>query len=729
MIRISLIVLFFLISGCSIKPRNNSLSEKERWDKHASNTEIIRDDFGVPHIYGKTDADAVFGLLYAQCEDDFNRVEQNYIWATGRLAELEGENAIYSDLRAKLFMTQKEAEIKYQNSPQWLKDLCLAFADGINFYLATHPEVKPKLLTRFEPWMPMYFSEGSIGGDIEKVSTRKLSEFYGKPDASMIPKIMTGSILLKDNEPRGSNGFAVSGKLTKSGNAMLLINPHTSFFFRGEVHVQSEQGLNAYGAVTWGQFFVYQGFNEKTGWMHTSSDVDIIDEFEETIVRNKKGTQYKYGNELRTVDSTEIVVKYKNPNNTGSKKFMVYRTHHGPITHASEKKWVATAMMWDPVKALEQSFLRTKNSDQKQFDKMMDIRTNSSNNTVYADADGNIAYYHGNFIPKRNTEFDYKKPVDGSNPNTDWNGLHDLKDNIFLLNPSSGWIQNCNSTPFTSAGRSSPKPENYPRYMSYSPENYRGVHAISLLSKAKNLTVDKLIDLAYDPYLPGAEELISGLIEAYDNNPVNSAEMKTAINLLKKWDFKVSTDSKAMTISQFYLNNYNKSGKIPAGMHFMEKINYISSKSPANERLEIFAESLKDLKRDFGSVETVWGEFNRYQRINGDINQNFRDELPSIPIGMASGEWGALASFGTRKGSGTKRQYGVAGNSFVAVVEFGEKVQAKSMLAGGQSSDPNSKHFDDQMQRYADRKFKTVAFYREDVLKRAESKYHPGNKK
>ena len=729
MIRISLIVLFFLISGCSIKPRTNSLSEKERWDKHASNTEIIRDDFGVPHIYGKTDADAVFGLLYAQCEDDFNRVEQNYIWATGRLAELEGQNAMYSDLRAKLFMTQKEAEIKYQNSPQWLKDLCLAFADGINFYLATHPEVKPKLLTRFEPWMPIYFSEGSIGGDIEKVSTRKLGEFYGKPNASMIPKIMTGSILLKDNEPRGSNGFAVSGKLTKSGNAMLLINPHTSFFFRGEVHVQSEQGLNAYGAVTWGQFFVYQGFNEKTGWMHTSSDVDIIDEFEETIVRNKKGTQYKYGNELRNVDSTEIVVKYKNANTIGSKKFMVYRTHHGPITHASEKKWVATAMMWDPVKALEQSFLRTKNSNQKQFDKMMDIRTNSSNNTVYADADGNIAYYHGNFIPKRNTEFDYKKPVDGSNPKTDWNGLHDLKDNIFLLNPASGWIQNCNSTPFTSAGTSSPKPENYPAYMSYSPENYRGVHAISLLSKAKNLTIDKLIDLAYDPYLPGAQELISGLIEAYDNNPVNSAEMKTAINLLKKWDFKVSTDSKAMTISQFYLNTYNKSGKIPVGMHFMEKINYISSISTANERLEIFAESLKDLKRDFGSVETVWGEFNRYQRINGDINQNFRDELPSIPIGMASGEWGALASFGTRKGSGTKRQYGVAGNSFVAVVEFGEKVQAKSMLAGGQTADPNSKHFNDQMQRYADRKFKTIAFYPEDVVKRAESRYHPGNKK
>ncbi|WP_276364137.1 acylase [Daejeonella sp. H1SJ63] len=729
MIRITFILLFLLASGFSTGSANRTLSEKERWNRHASDTEIIRDDFGVPHIYGKTDADAVFGLLYAQCEDDFNRVEQNYIWAIGRLAEIEGENAIYSDLRAKLFMTQKEAEIKYQNSPQWLKDLCLAFADGINFYLAKHPEVKPKLLTRFEPWMPMYFSEGSIGGDIEKVSTRKIGEFYGKPDAGMIPKIMTGSLLLKDNEPRGSNGFAVSGKLTQSGNAMLLINPHTSFFFRGEVHVQSEQGLNAYGAVTWGQFFVYQGFNEKTGWMHTTSDVDIIDEFEETIVRNPKGLGYKYGNKIRPLDSLELSLKYKSENGFKSKKFTLYRTHHGPVTHASGNKWVSTAMMWDPVKALQQSFLRTKNSNQKEFHQMMNIRTNSSNNTVFADADGNIAYYHGNFIPKRDTVFDYKKPVDGSNPKTDWKGLHELKDNIFLLNPASGWIQNCNSTPFTSAGASSPKPGDYPGYMSYSPENYRGIHAISLLSKAKNLTIDRMIDLAYDPYLPGAEELIRGLIQAYDSNPLNNAEMKTAISLLKNWDFKVSAASKAMTITQFYLNSYNKSGKIPAGLHFMEKVNYMSSKSPVNERLKIFAASLADLKKDFGTVETAWGEFNRYQRINGDINQNFSDALPSIPIGMASGEWGALASYGTRKGENTKRQYGVSGNSFVAVVEFGEKVQAKTMLAGGQSGDPKSPHFDDQMQRYADRKFKTVAYYRQDVLKRAESKYHPGDKK
>ena len=263
---------FFLITILLLSCQSDHTlnEESKKYMEYANNVEIIRDDFGVPHIYGKTDADAVFGLLYAQCEDDFNRVEQNYIWAIGRLAEVEGEEALYSDLRAKLFMTEAEAKANYNQSPNWLKKLCDAFADGINYYLLKHPEVQPKLLTHFEPWMPMYFSEGSIGGDIERISINKIKAFY--ESGMEIPKAEAMELKKKQEalEPQGSNGIAISGKLTRSGNAMLLINPHTSFFFRGEVHMVSEEGLNAYGAVTWGQFFVYQGFNEKTGWMHTS---------------------------------------------------------------------------------------------------------------------------------------------------------------------------------------------------------------------------------------------------------------------------------------------------------------------------------------------------------------------------------------------------------------------------------------------------------------------------
>ena len=727
------ILLVLLLMGCSTQDsKDNIKSEKERWEQHASNTEIIRDDFGVPHIYGKTDADAVFGLLYAQCEDDFNRVERNYIWAIGRLAEVEGETSLYSDLRANLFMTKEEAIENYNNSPKWLQELCVAFADGVNYYLKTHPEVRPKLLTHFEPWMPMYFSEGSIGGDIESVSTKKMKDFYGKDTDNRVA-VNDGLIRLKDNEPRGSNGFAISGDLTKSGDAMLLINPHTSFFFRGEVHVVSEEGLNAYGAVTWGQFFVYQGFNEKTGWMHTSTGTDIIDEFEEIIVKEDGKTSYKYGDELRPVDSVAVTLNYKSADGLQDKTFMMYRTHHGPITHVNDDKWVSTALMWSPIKALEQSFTRTKKSNYDEFYSMMDIRTNSSNNTVYADADGTIAYFHGNFIPKRNEKFDYTKPVDGSNPETDWDGLHELKENIIVKNPPNGWIQNCNSTPFTSAAENSPKKEDYPIYMSSFPENFRGMHAIPLLKKADNLTLDTLLDLAYDTYLPGADLLITGLIEAANKSEVKTQEAKDAISLLKGWNFRVSVNSVEMTLARFYMDAYSYSGKIPTmtgnkRISRLGRFDYMSKTSTPKERLEIFQIALDNLIKDFGSWETPWGEFNRYQRNDGEIFQEFDDTKPSLAVGMASSSWGALASYGTRFGKDTKRQYGVSGNSFVAVVEFGDKVKAKSMLAGGQSSDPTSPHFDDQSQRYVDGKFKDVAYYREDVEKRAEKTYHPGKK-
>jgi len=718
------VALFLGIVSCSTKEQ---LTEAEQWQVQAEDITIIRDDFGVPHIYGKTDADAVFGLLYAQCEDDFNRVEQNYIWATGRLAEVYGEEALYSDLRAKLFMTEEEARANYEKSPDWLKELCDAFADGINYYLHTHPEVKPRLLTRFEPWMPMYFSEGSIGGDIERISTRKIKTFY--ESGMQIPELEALSIKKEEEmlEPQGSNGIAISGKLTESGNTMLLINPHTSFYFRGEVHVVSEEGLNAYGAVTWGQFFVYQGFNEKTGWVHTSTYTDVTDEFKETIVKIEDKLFYKYGEELRPVKESEITLKYIDGDEIKQKTFPAHHTHHGPITHMVEDQWTASAMMWEPVKALEQSFVRTKKDGYKGFKEMMDIRTNSSNNTVYADAEGNIAYFHGNFIPKRDDSFDYSRPVDGSNPKTDWQGLHTVDENILLLNPENGWLQNCNSTPYTAALEFSPKKENYPNYMSIDRENFRGIHAIGLLKEGKGHTLDNLIKLAHDPYLPAFESLIPGLVRAYDSQE-STEEFKKPIDELRNWDYRTSKESIAMTLAHFYGTLYYQLGERPEGLTSMQLVEYWGSDSSNEEKRNLFTQVLLKLKNDFGTWKIPWGEVNRYQRLNGDIRQPFDDSKPSIPIGFASGRWGALAAYGARYTNNTKKIYGTRGNSFVAVVEFGDKVKAKSILAGGQSGNPDSPHFNDQSQRYADMQFKEVPFYKEDVIERAKEKYNPGQR-
>ncbi len=720
---LSIVAFVFLIlfTACTQETLN---TEYERLSKRAQNVTIIRDDFGVPHVYAKTDADAVFGMLYAQSEDDFNRVEQNYIWATGRLAEVEGEAALASDLRARLYMTTAEAKAAYESAPEWLQQLCDAFADGVNWYLITHPEVQPRLLTQFEPWMPMFFSEGSIGGDIEQIPLEGIEAFYIRnDDAEPVP---ANSRKFKD--PGGSNGFAISGELTESGNAMLLINPHTSFFFRGEIHVVSEEGLTAYGAVTWGQFFVYQGFNENTGWMHTSTYVDFIDEFVEDVFKKDGKLVYRYGHELAPVQVSEVTLRYKDGDKMLEKTYPMYHTHHGPVTHTQDGLWVSTRINWDPVNALRQSFIRTKLRDHDEFREMMDIRTNSSNNTVYADSSGNIAYYHGNFVPKRNPSFDFSKPVDGSNPATDWHGVHDVDEIVTVLNPANGWIQNCNSTPFTSAAEYSPLAENYPRYMAPDPENFRGIHAVRVLTGVSDLTLDGLIELAYDPELPGFEKMIPGLVAAYDNHGVESEQLGKAIDVLRDWDLRVSTESVAMTLAHFYGIALYEKGSLPAELakaSFVEKV-WALSEIAAEEQLAIFSETIDMLTRDFGEWKVPWGAVNRYQRITGDIQQPFDDAAPSLPIGMASGNWGALASFRAKRYGDTKRIYGTSGNSFVAAVEFGDKVRAKSMLAGGQSGDPQSPHFADQTTRYADRKFKDVAFYREDVDARAVSRYHPG---
>ena len=720
-----LCVCLLAFSGCASVPPSalNDQTERQRLEQLARNVRIVRDDFGVPHIYGKTDADAIFGLLYAQAEDDFNRVEQNYIWATGRLAEVEGEDALYSDLRARLYMTVSEAKAAYAAAPEWLKALCDAYADGLNYYLMTHPDVTPRLLTRFEPWMPMFFSEGSIGGDIEAVDVAGIRAFYG--GATSVAHADSRPVF---EEPSGSNGFAISGKLTNSGAPMLLINPHTSFYFRGEVHVVSEEGLNAYGAVTWGQFFVYQGFNEHTGWMHTSTYVDFMDEFVQDVFERDGQLVYRYGDEVRPVEVSEVTLKYKQGDRMRSRTFETYRTHHGPVTHQRDGKWVVTKINWDPVAALHQSFVRTKLSNHDEFREMMRIRRNSSNNTVYADSSGNIAYYHGNFVPRRDTRFDYSQPVDGSNPATDWQGLHSVEQTINVLNPDNGWIQNCNSTPFTSAGLDSPKKEDYPVYMAPDEENFRGLHAVSVLTGQQDLTLDKLIELAYDRHMTAFDVLVPGVVAAFDTLGSGNPDVREAVALLRAWDRRAAADSVAMTLAHFYGMTHaaqapNPQRLNPRGVAFAE---YLATQTPASERLEALEDTLRQLDQDFGQWQTPWGEVNRFQRLTGDILQPHDDEAPSLPVAFGSGRWGALASYGAKRFAGTKRLYGSSGNSFVAVVEFGERLRAKSMLAGGQSGDPDSPHFDDQAQRYVDRQFKDVAFYPEDVAARAKRTYRPG---
>ena len=692
----------------------------------AERVTITRDTWGIAHIRGKTDADAVFGMIYAQAEDDFNRVETNYLTALGRTAQAEGEQAIWADLRQRLFINDEDLKAQYAKSPAWLKTLMTAWADGLNYYLATHPQVKPKVLTHFEPWMALSFTEGSIGGDIEKVSLTALESFYGKRKVAMTED----ELGLKPWEPSGSNGIAIAPANTRDGHALLLINPHTSFYFRSEAQVTSDQGLNVYGASTWGQFFVYQGFNEKAGWMHTTSTLDSVDEFAETIVEQGGKLFYKHGKALRPVTVGKITVPYKAADGAmKSRDFTVYRTHHGPIVREADGKWVAVSLMNTPIAALQQSFLRTKATDLKSFQKVAEFRANSSNNTLFADSAGEIALLMPQFVPKRDNRFDYTKPVDGSDPATDWQGLHALTEAPSVIAPANGWVANSNNWPYSAAAQFSPKIQDYPKYMDQVGENPRGLHYISLLKDRKDFTLDGLVTTAYDPYQPAFARLVPTLVTAWDKlawDDPRKVALADQIAVLRGWDNRWSTDSVAQTLAVYWGEALWNMGAAQAKADEVTIYDWMDGRSSADQKLQALADASAKLTADFGTWKTPWGQVNRFQRLTDDIVHPFDDLKPSIPVGFASAQWGSLASYGIRADEGTKKRYGTYGNSFVAVVEFGPKVKARAVTAGGESGDPASPHFNDQAERYSKGDLREVWFYPDQVKAHTERVYKPG---
>jgi acyl-homoserine-lactone acylase len=732
MMRLRILAVLLLISmGLSALPcaaRAAATRDVARWQREARDVTIYRDNWGIAHVYGKTDADAVFGMEYAQAQDDFNRVETNYFDALGWRSQTQGESSIYRDLRRQLFVDPQVLQAEYRQSPQWLRQLMDAFADGLNYYLYTHPDVKPRVIERFEPWMALAFTEGSIGGDIEQgVNVPRLASFYGGRPTASAP---TASAVLPPPEPQGSNGIAISPSISLDHHALLWINPHTSFYFRSELQMVSEQGLDAYGAVTWGQFFVYQGFNATAGWMHTSSGVRNISWFLETVTRKDGRCYYRYGGRELPVTTRRIVIRFKTPHGMAQKAFTAYYTQHGPVIARIGDKWETVNLMQRPIRALIQDFSRTKARDYEQFRRTMRLHTNSSNNTVFADSEGNIAYWHSDWIPRRSDAFDWGRPVDGSNPATAFHGLLTLAQTPRLLNPPNGWLYNSNNWPWSAAGPYSPRRRDFPRYVERGTEETpRGYHALRVLTGRRNWTMASLTEAAFDSYLPAFATMIPVLLKAYAATPPSdplAARLAGQIAVLRAWNYRWGVDSVATSLAVFWGTDIFARVRAAARALGISPEDYVVRHATRQQLLKSLAAASERLTAAFGSWQTPWGHVNRFQRLNDDIRPSFDDARPSIPVPFTSSTWGSLAAFGARPYPNTSRWYGDKGNSFVAVVEFGPRVRAWAITAGGESGDPTSPHFDDQAAQYAMGDLRTVYYYRSQLHGHIERRYHPG---
>ncbi|MFM1972365.1 MAG: hypothetical protein RL185_1047 [Bacteroidota bacterium] len=730
-----------LVTSISLSAQKPTSAELTRWKQHAQQTTIIRDEWDIPHIYGKTDADAVFGLMYAQCEENFPQIEKNFLEMLGRRAEMEGPTMIYEDLMMQLIQDSAAAVKDFERSPLWFKQLLIAHADGINYYLSKHPEVKPVVLKKFKPWYHLMWTDGSVSPTRSAGITEKHVEaFYGQqlfasPNAvsANYNKASSASAFeepnydMEDKTLKGSNGFAIAPKHSASGNAMLYINPHVPFYFRSEMHMVSEQGLNAYGAVTWGQFFIYQGFNENCGWMHTSSYADVADVYEEQVQKINNELFYTYEKENKKIGARKIDIKYVENGVLKNKSFDTYFTGHGPVMGMQKGKWLSLQENNRSLDALMECWTRTKSKSLADYTKAMELLANNSNNTVYADNAGNIAYWHGNFMPKRNPSFDYTMPVDGTTKATDWNGLHPLHEIVQSINPANGWLQNCNATPFTVAGSNSPKANNYPAYMAPDGENGRGITAVALLSKIDKINLDELIALGYNRKLSAFDILLPGFIQKATTTTL-APRTKKAIAYLANWDHYADTNSIATSIAIEWATKWG--AEIPpanteeAATQILVKYNRMDQEVAFETKIQLLEATLDQFEKWYGGWEITWGAINRYQRVAPGAN--FDDNQASLAVNQASSRWGGLPSFESKRYPNTIKKYGYTGNSFVAAVEFGKRLKAKTIITGGQSRFAESKHFTDQAYGYLHGQFKTIHYYKEDVLANKKLAYHPG---
>ncbi len=715
---------------------NGQASAAESAKNLAASATIYRDAFGVPHIYGRTDESVVFGLMYAQAEDNFWQLEEDHINKLGRAAEIYGESRLAGDLMTRLFETSRRAREDYKNLSPQMRKLCDAYAAGINYYIERHQEFRPRLIKRFEPWFALVTgAPAPTSNGITMQEVRALFKELPAPAPSPSPNAASAE------GDEGSNMWAVSPKKSASGNALLFINPHVGFFGGGqryEAHLHSNQGLNISGFTMLGSPYIWSGHNEFLGWSHTNSGADSTDVYLETFDNSQNPLAYQYGGNYRNAVEWTDEIPVNNQGKIETKRFTFRKTHHGPIVGLRGGKSLAVhaASVEISGRLFEQKWAMARARSLAEFKSAMAQRRLTGSNTIYADRRGNIFYLHGNATPRRSQKFDWSKAVDGGDAETDWRGFHELSELPQVLNPSSGFVQNCNSTPFLTSTADNPERSKYPVYMAPETDSPRAQRSRRILSSKDKFTFEEWTRASFDTHVLLAETMTPELVSIWEKlretDHARAKKLAEPIAALKSWDYESRIDSVPATLFTLYfeqLQRVNSERKTRAAddnqsaTTLAEQLNKLDDAA----KIDAFEKMFNELQNDWGKWQIRWGEINRLQRIHtSGTLEKFDDAKRSVPVAGASGLAGTLFTFNTRRDAGGKKRYGVGGNSYLAVVEFAPRVRARSLLVFGQSADPKSPHFFDQAELYSTKQYKPAWFDLTEIERNLERRYHPG---
>jgi acyl-homoserine-lactone acylase len=661
---------------------------------------IYRDTYGVPHVFGRTDASTVFGFAYAQAEDNFWRVEENFINALGRASELYGEKSLEEDRLNHALEIPRLAQAEYARLDPQMRSLCDAFAAGFNYYIAQHPEARPRLLTKIEPWYTLAF-----------IRYNYFQNGFARDPALRPAQFQTAQNEIDLKPHTGSNGWVINPSRSASGHALLFINPHLPFFGPGQVyegHVHSDEGWNFTGYTRFGFPLPYVGHNDNGGWVSTDNAADLTDVYVETFDDPARPLAYKYGNGYRMATERVEEIRVKTATGLETRRFTMRKTHHGPILASRDGKLLAIRMAkFESDGWLREWYDMTRANSLAALKKAIAPLNMLFGNVMYGDRQGNAWYLYNGAVPKRDPRFDWTKPVDGSDPATEWQGYHTISELPQMTNPKTGWMQNCNTTPFLLTSEGNPDPKQFPKYMVQEGDNPRGAISREILASNTSFTFDEWRRVAFDTRVMSAGTRLPELLAALKGN--KNPRLKEVHDELARWDRRSTNDSVAMTLFSLWHDRV--------------------SRDRSSTHLKAITDVVETLERDFGTWRVAWGELSRLQRFDESKGEEFQDSKSSIPVSGVNGNDGAVFTVYAAPIPGQKRRYGVAGGSYISVVEFGPRVRALSIHTFGASGDPNSKHYMDQAALYARREFKPAWFTLDEIRANLESAYHPGEEK
>ena len=699
-LKINRAIAFFVMFAVLSCGSATALASDDSAAALARDVTIYRDTYGVPHVFGQTDASTVFGFAYAQAEDNFWRVEENYIHAVGRASELYGEKTLDEDrLNAALEIPRLAREEYARLDPQ-MRSLCDAFAAGLNYYLARHPEVRPRLLTKIEPWYPLAF-----------IRYNYFQNGFAFDPSLRGAGLQTAALQSDLKEQTGSNGWVIGPSKSATGHALLFVNPHLPFFGPGQVyegHLHSDQGWNFTGYARFGFPLPYVGHNENGGWVSTDNAADLTDVYVETFDDPAHPLAYKYGAEHRLATEHAEEIRVKTATGLETRRFTMRKTHHGPIVAARDGKPLTLRMAkFEADGWLREWYDMTRAGSLAELKRAVAPLNMLFGNVMYADRQGNTWYLYNGAVPKRDPRFDWSKPVDGSDPATEWQGYHTIDELPQLTNPKTGWMQNCNTTPFLLTSAGNPDPKQFPKYMVQEGDNPRGAISRELLASKSTFTFEEWKHLAFDTRVLTAAKLLPPLLAQSKQRLDGDSRLVGAVDELSRWDYRSTNDSVAMTLFSLWHDR-------------------VSREENPNE-VQALIDVLSSLERDFGTWRVPWGEITRLQRPDESKGEEFQDAKPSLAVSGVNGNDGAVFTVYAAPIKGQKRHYGVAGGTYISVVEFAPKLRALSVHTFGASGDPKSRHYMDQSLLYTRGEFKPSWLTLDEIRANLEAAYHPGD--